>query len=171
MSDAPAAPAASIRPDPDRAEPTRVSQVIGLLHTLIAYGRNLADTLQQHAAAPEVLPCFAFVASIFSTSNVSLILARITRGLLRAAALEARLLRRAARGHQEPVSIRPPSQRKPRAAGLARPRRRPAISPACPRPRKSPTRSVTARSAPSSSTSASISASSPSRWIARHGKN
>ncbi len=125
MSAAATTPAEALQPDPDRAQPTRISEVLGLLKTLIAYGRNLADTLQQHAADPDVLPCFAFVASIFSTSNVSLILARITRGLLRAAALEARLLRRAARGHLEPVSIRPPSQRKPRAASPAtKPRRR-----------------------------------------------
>jgi hypothetical protein len=126
MSDAPAAPAASIRPDPDRAEPTRVSQVLGLLRTLIAYGKNLADTLQQHAAAPEVLPCFAFVASIFRTSNVSLILARITRGLLRAAALEERLARLAARGRDLQPRGFLPSRRKPRTAKRATRSRRPA---------------------------------------------
>ena len=57
---------------------------------------------------PDVFPCFAFVASIFNTRDVSLILARITRGLLGAATLEARLIRRAACGHQEPMSIRLP---------------------------------------------------------------
>ena len=128
MSAAATAPAEAHAPDPNRAEPTRVSEVLGLLKTLITYGRNLADTLQQHANDPEILPCFAFIASIFRTSNVSLILARVTRGLLRAAALEARLLRRVARGHHEPVSIRPPSKRKPQATKTPR-KRRPAQDP------------------------------------------
>ena len=103
--------------------PTRIGEVLGLVRMLISYGSNLAHTLQQHAADPEALPCFAFVASIFRTSNVSLILARITRGLLRAAALEARLLRRAARGRD---LDRLPAPRKPRAAKPASKRRRPA---------------------------------------------
>jgi len=103
--------------------PASIGQVLGLIRTLIAYGRNLTDLLEQHANDPEALPCFAFVASIFCTSNVSLILARIYRGLLRAAALEARLLGLAARGHQEPISIRPPTPRHPRVPKSAGKRR------------------------------------------------
>jgi hypothetical protein len=85
------------------------------LHTLIAYGQNLADTLRQHRAAPNLLRCFAFVAGIFGTRDLAPILARITRGLLRAAALEARLSKRAARGRDlQPTAIRLPSAREPR---------------------------------------------------------
>jgi len=115
--DAATAPAEALQPDPDRAVPPRVGKILGLVHTLIAYGRNLADTLRQHAADPHLLPCFALVAITFATTDVALILARITRGLLRAAALEERLRQRAARGQdleQEPA--RPPAPSKPRAA-------------------------------------------------------
>ncbi len=96
------------------------------VHTFIAYGKNLADTLQRHAAAPHLLPCFAFVARIFGTTDLPPILARITRGLLRAAALEARLRRRAARGRDLGSNApRPPAPRKPSAA-------KPATAPAEP---------------------------------------
>jgi hypothetical protein len=90
-----------------------------MVHTLIAYGRNLAATLQLHAPAPHLLPCFNFVALAFDTSNLPLILNRIARGLLRAAALQERLRQRAARGQDfkaRPGTRRPPSQRQPRTA-------------------------------------------------------
>ncbi|HEX5326125.1 MAG TPA: hypothetical protein VFW75_05620, partial [Acetobacteraceae bacterium] len=63
----------------------------------------------------------AFVTAVFGTADLALILARITRGLLRAAALEARLRRRAARGRDlmTPASIPPPSPHKPRARLVA----------------------------------------------------
>ena len=117
MFDAATAPVAAVQPDRNRAVPGRIGQVLSLLRTLVAYGKNLADTLRQHAADPHVLPCFAFLATTFGTGDLALILARITRGLLRAAALEARLSRRAARGQDlKPTAIRLPSQRKPSAA-------------------------------------------------------
>jgi len=116
--DAATAPAEALRPDPDQAVPPRVGKLLGLVHTLIAYGRNLAATLRQHAADPQLLPCVTFVAITFASSDLVLILARITRGLLRAAALEERLRQRAARGQdlEQSARIRPPSPRKPRAA-------------------------------------------------------
>ncbi len=122
MFDAATAPVAAVQPDRNRAVPGRIGQVLGLVRTLIAYGQNLADTLRRHAADPHVLPCFAFLATTFGTSDLALILARITRGLLRAAALEARLSRRAARGQDlKPAAIRLPSPRKPHAAKPAIP--------------------------------------------------
>ncbi len=122
MFDAATAPVAAVQPDPHRAVPPRIGQVLGLVRTLIAYGKNLADTLRQHAAEPHLLPCFTFLATTFGTSDLALILARITRGLLRAAALEARLHRRAARGQDlKPAAIRLPSPRKPGAAKPATP--------------------------------------------------
>jgi hypothetical protein len=45
---------------------------------LIAYCKNLAETLQQHASQPHLLPCFSFVATILSTKGVSLILSMRT---------------------------------------------------------------------------------------------
>ncbi len=116
VSDPAPAPIETVQPDPDRAVPPRIGQVLGLLGKLITYGKNLADTLRQHAPDPLLLPCFAFVASVFGTADPALILARITRGLLRAAALEARLSQRAARGRDlRPSAIRMPSAREPRA--------------------------------------------------------
>ncbi len=118
------APVAAVQPDPPRAVPPRIGQVLGLVRTLIAYGQSLADTLRQHAADPHVLPCFAFVANIFGTTDLAPILASIGRGRLRAAALEDRLHRRAARGQDlTPTPIRLPSPRKPRTP-------KPAIPPA-----------------------------------------
>jgi hypothetical protein len=96
--DAHSEPVASLQPDPPRAVPPRLGQVLGLVRTLIAYGKNLATTLRQHAADPRALPCFAFVANIFGTTDLAPIFARLVRGVLRAAAFEAWLAKRAARG-------------------------------------------------------------------------
>jgi hypothetical protein len=131
MFDAATEPVAAVQPDPPRAEPRRpvppkIARVLSLVLRLTAYGKNLADTLQQHAAAPHLLPCFAFVANIFGTTDLALILARITRGLLRAAALEARLRQRARGPDLQSAPRRPPSKRKPRPAKLAAPPGQPA---------------------------------------------
>jgi hypothetical protein len=128
------APAEAHHPDPDRAEPTRIGQVLGLVRTLIAYGKNLAETLRQHTPDPQVLPCFTFLTIIFDTSDLAQILARITRGLLRAAALEERLRRLAARGHdlkQQPADTLPqsPSDQSPSDQSPSDPR---AAKPATP---------------------------------------
>jgi len=112
----------TIQPEPNRPVPPRIGQVLGILRTLIAYGKNLSDTLNQHASEPHLLPCFRFIATIFFTKDVALILARIKRGLLRAALLEERLLNRAARGRDiQPLRIRPPRRRKPCADESATP--------------------------------------------------
>jgi hypothetical protein len=117
MSDAASNLVAADRTDPDRAVPPRIAQVLGVVRTLIAYGKNLADTLESNASQPHLLPCFRFIASIFATRDIALILARIKRGLLRAAALEERLQKRAASGRDiQPVRVRPRSPRKPRTA-------------------------------------------------------
>jgi hypothetical protein len=114
---------ATPRPDPNRAMPPRIRQVLGIVRTLIAYGQNLTEALESHASQPLTLPCFRFIATIFASRDIALILARIKRGLLRAAALEERLLKRAARRRDiQPVRIRLTSARKPSAA-------RPATSP------------------------------------------
>jgi hypothetical protein len=63
------APAQALQPDPDRAMPPRIGRFLGLLRTLVVYGRNLADRLRQHSAAPHLLPCFAFVARTFATTD------------------------------------------------------------------------------------------------------
>jgi hypothetical protein len=93
--------------------PAALGRVLSLVRKLIDYGKQLATTVQQRAAAPG----FALFASTFGTADLAVILARITNGLRRAAALEARLCLRAARGQDlTPSPIRLPETRGPRAA-------------------------------------------------------
>jgi hypothetical protein len=87
-------------------------RLLGLVRALIDYGRQLAGTLQQRTAAANL----ADVTMHFGTIDISEILARITRGLLRAAALETRLASRLAREPAAPAEPRTPSPRQPRAA-------------------------------------------------------
>ena len=61
-------------------KPSRASGLLGLVRQLIDYGRQLAATLRSNPHP-------------FGASDIALILARITRGLLRAEALEARIIR------------------------------------------------------------------------------
>jgi hypothetical protein len=81
-------------PDPPGAAPAAIGRVLSLVRRLIGYGRQLAATAQQRAAAPD----FARFAWSFGTDDLAAILARITGALRRAAALESRLSLRAARG-------------------------------------------------------------------------
>jgi hypothetical protein len=102
--------AAATAPTPTEA--TRTGRLLGLLRTLIDYGRQLAGTLQQRTAATDT----ADVTRDFGTIDIGEILARIARGLLRAAALEARLSSRLARQQAAPATVpSAPSRRQPRA--------------------------------------------------------
>src|SRR5271165_4366682 len=116
MSAATQLPAPTTAPDPPRANaatPSRLRRVLSLVRKLIDYGKQLVGTVQQRAAAPG----FALFAKPFGTADLAVILARITNGLRRAAALEARLCQRAARGRDlTPSPIRLPAVRGPRAA-------------------------------------------------------
>jgi hypothetical protein len=78
------------------------NRVLGLLRKLIDYGQELARTVQQHAAAGTLLT----VALQFGTRDIALILARITRGLRLASALEARLVSRPVRPDTESAPVR-----------------------------------------------------------------
>jgi len=130
MPEAATAPISALQPKPTRPVPPRIGQVLGLLGMLIAYGKNLAETLESHASQPHLLPFFGFVATMFRTKDVAQILARIKRGLLRAALLEERLRQRADRGRDiQPLRIRAPRRRKPRAANPDAP---PALDPRLP---------------------------------------
>jgi len=93
--------------------PAALGRVLTLVRKLIDYGKQLAGTVQQRAAAPG----FALFAKPFGTVDLAVILARIANGLRRAAALEARLCRRAARGRDlTPTPFRMPAARAPRPA-------------------------------------------------------
>ncbi|HXA23134.1 MAG TPA: hypothetical protein VNW90_12615 [Acetobacteraceae bacterium] len=119
MSAPPAAAVQPNRPDPhqDRPatgadSPSRTGRLLTLVRTLIDYGRQLASTLQQHTSATNL----ADVTRHFGTIDIGEILARIARGLLRAAALETRLASRLARQQAIPAAPSAPPHRQPRAA-------------------------------------------------------
>jgi hypothetical protein len=88
-----------------------MSALLDLLRKLIDYGKELAATLPQRTAGN---PYFAILT--FGTNDLAVILARITRGLQRASALEARLVRLAARPTRQPNPSGPTSPRTPRPA-------------------------------------------------------
>ena len=100
------------RPAAGADAPSRTGRLLTLVRTLIDYGRHLAATLQQHTSATDL----AEVTQHFGTIDIGEILARITRGLLRAAALEARLISRPVREPAAPATLTTPSPRQPRAA-------------------------------------------------------
>ena len=107
-------------------QPSRSGGLLALVRKLIEYGRELAATIRQRTAADPI-----FATARFGTTDLALILARITRGLHLADALEARVLRRAAHLDAQP---RPG---KPRSA--ARPPATPRVAETDPRPAGLPT--------------------------------
>ena len=104
-------PAAVEAPDPP-TQPGRSASLLGLVRKLIDYGRELAATIRQRAFTDPgpLITCFG-------TADVALILARISRGLHRANALEARLIRNADRLDAAPQAASSP--RMPRASRQA----------------------------------------------------
>jgi hypothetical protein len=109
-----------------------MAALLDLVRKLIDYGKELTATLHQRAADT---PHFALIH--FATDDLALILARISRGLLRAQALEQRLARACgrarpdhrARPERQPA---PPARPAPRAARPAA-HQAPGIAPAdCP---------------------------------------
>ncbi len=100
------------RPAPGANGPTSTSYLLSLVRTLIDYGRHLAATLQKRTADTSL----ADVTRNFGTLDIAKILACISRGLLRAAELEARLAGRPDRHDAAPASRTAPSRREPRVA-------------------------------------------------------
>src|SRR5271165_6990877 len=94
---------------------SRFRRVLDVVRKLIDYGKELATTLQQRAATD-----LTAVTMPFGTRDIALILARITRGLLLANALEARVVELADRPDAPPAPPRAPAQRAPQPAS-ARP--------------------------------------------------
>src|SRR4051812_25619419 len=87
-------------------KPGRAGRLIDLVRRLIDYGKELAATFQQRGTPTPPACTFGF-----GTRDIALILARITSGLRRAQALEARLVRSAFRLDAEPGSQAAPSPR------------------------------------------------------------
>ena len=109
MPDARTATTPDAPPDPNppgAAKESRVGRILALVRTLIDYGRELATTL--HGRDP------ATHARHFGTSDIALILVRITQGLHRARALEGRLVRNATRLDAPHRPQPTPTQHKPR---------------------------------------------------------
>jgi hypothetical protein len=97
--------------------------LLHIVRWIIVFGKDFAAALQQRAATAD----FRHIAHRYRTSDIKLILARITRGLMLAGALEAKLAERVAHGRDEPnAPARPPAPRAPRdgaASGCRAPRR------------------------------------------------
>jgi hypothetical protein len=113
---APAQPNAS---DPHQDQPaaaaaaaSRTGHLLSLVRFLIGYGKQLATTLQQRTATTDL----SGIIRNFGTIDIADIIARITRGLLRAAALEAKLDQRLARQQAAAANLTAASCREPRAA-------------------------------------------------------
>ena len=105
------------------SEPSRSGRLLGLVAALIDYARQLVTTLQRQGA----VGLAGLTASGFYTADVAQVLLRVSRGLLRAEALEARLTLRAR--HLD-------APRRPQTATAAARR---ATAPARPRPRTAAT--------------------------------
>ena len=122
-------PTPTVPPDPHQdhagtvaAAPSRTARLLGLVRMLMDYGFELVCTLQRRGAANDV--SVSAMTRPFGTRNFALILARITRGLRLAGALEERLMRRPVAEEKKPASTSAPSPRQPRAARPATTRRR-----------------------------------------------
>jgi hypothetical protein len=97
------------------ASPSRAERLLCLVRKLIDFGRELAATLHHRAATDP-----RSVVRAFGICDLALILLRIQRGLLRASALEARLVQNAVRLDAETKPRSAPAARKPRSAPAAR---------------------------------------------------
>ena len=122
-----AAPTSQPDPSQDRpaaggGAPSGIARILNMLRWIIACGQEFASIVQQRAATPRL----AAMTRRFRTTDLAVILARITRGLLLAGSLEARLAQRAGGGRDvTPSPTRTPSPR-PRPTGTpARPRAAP----------------------------------------------
>jgi hypothetical protein len=74
--------------------PARIAAFLHTVRILLGFGRHLAETATRRSASVDFNP----IAACFGTGRLSVILAHLQRGLLRAAALERVLLERAAQG-------------------------------------------------------------------------
>ena len=116
-------------PQQDRASgtatsPSRTACLLILVRKLIDYGFELALTLQRRALANDV----SVLVRPFGTTDIALILARITRGLRLAGVLEERLMRHPVPEEKKPASTdapsaSAPSRRRPRSAARPAARR------------------------------------------------
>jgi hypothetical protein len=100
----------------------RIGAVLRVARAKVAYGRYFTAAAPIRAAQPE----FAPVAAVFGTYDITTMLFRVKRGILRALALQRYLLARAARGRNlrfiwPPCVDLQPHHRKPLAPPRAKP--------------------------------------------------
>jgi hypothetical protein len=88
-------------------KPTRSAGLLALIRNLIAFGKQIVASLSQGGSLSD-LPH----GPRFGTGDIALIVARITRGLRRAEALEARIARNAVRFDAEPKPRNAPAEPK-----------------------------------------------------------
>jgi hypothetical protein len=115
MSAAANTPDPTSQPAPWPASTNRrgnLTRLLGLIHKLIDYGKDLAAAVRERGLTERP----AGASARFGARDIALILSRIAVALLRADALEARLLRSVARPDPKPCPPRPTTQRAPRAA-------------------------------------------------------
>ena len=86
--------------------PHNLTAVLALIKVLLRHGRRFAQAITNAAYVAE--PRFATLASVCGTYDVTVIGARIQRGILRLLALEAYLLKRGAKGREITVFERRP---------------------------------------------------------------
>jgi hypothetical protein len=123
VSSAPTATVLSSLPDPqpDRRDtgapaPSRTGRLLGFLRKVVGYGKELAVSLQQRVAPCSCSYHLVTVMRNFGTVDIGLILACITRALLRASALEARLVSRGDQPDDAPALARINPERRSRPA-------------------------------------------------------
>jgi hypothetical protein len=125
-------------PDTSAPPPSRAKRLLNVLRKVIGYGKEIAASLQQR-----VSPCPKNVVTVmrnFGTVDIGLILASITRALLRASALEARVVSRGDQPDDAPVAVRAIPERQPRStARLTRLPAEPSDTEADPRVVRMPT--------------------------------
>jgi hypothetical protein len=109
--------------------PSRSARLLGLVRKLIDYGKELAATIRRRAFTDP-----QFASTHFGSADAALILASIARGLHRANALEARIVRSAARLDAAPHTAASPRNPRP-----PRPAAAPAAAEADPRLARLPT--------------------------------
>src|ERR1700722_19046494 len=122
MYGTPPGPALSPQPDPQAVrpvltsdEPGRSQRLLSVLRKLIDYGKGLALTLQERSTRTDLFD----IKMRFGLVNVAAIIACITRGLLLATALEARLVNHPVLPETKPARVRAPPAREPHAAPSA----------------------------------------------------
>ncbi len=114
-------PAPHQGPEQTPVAPTRTLLLLGLVRRLITYGKELTATLQRRPSTETIIKA----GLNFGIVNVAVILARISRALQLARALETRLEARAARPEPARPAAAPSSPRKPREPRSASPQQDP----------------------------------------------